>query len=93
EVIEKTQYDAFFHTDLEAILNAAGIKRLVLTGVMTHLCVETTARAAFTRGFEVFVPADAVATFDSQLQEGSLRAMAHGFAVPLLSGDILGVMI
>ena len=92
EVIEKTQYDAFLYTDLEEVLRASGIKSLVLTGVMTHLCVETTARAAFTRGFEVFVPADAVATYDVALQEGSLRAMAHGFAVPLLSADITGRM-
>lgn len=89
EVLGKTRYDAFIGTDLEERLGQAGIRRLVLTGVMTHLCVETTARTAFCRDFEVYVPADAVATYDRELQAGSLRAMAHGFAVPTLSRLII----
>lgn len=91
-VVEKEQYDAFFETPLMDILSARGVERLVMTGLMTHLCVETTARSAFVRGFEVFVPADAVATYNRELQAGSLRALAHGFAVPVLSGEIAGAV-
>ncbi|MCU0639628.1 MAG: cysteine hydrolase [Candidatus Krumholzibacteria bacterium] len=59
-IVTKTQYDAFHGTGLETKLSAGGrkIERLVLSGVMTHLCVETTARSAFMRGFEPFVPVD-----------------------------------
>ena len=54
--IEKTQYDAFYRSDLEAYIRDQGVNQLVITGVMTHLCCETTARSAFIRGFEVFFP-------------------------------------
>lgn len=91
-IVTKTQYDAFHGTDLEKMLSAGGrkVERLVLSGVMTHLCVETTARSAFMRGFEAFVPVDGTATYNRELHMGSLRNMAHGFAVPLLVSEILG---
>jgi nicotinamidase-related amidase len=91
-IVTKTQYDAFHGTGLETKLSAGGrkIERLVLSGVMTHLCVETTARSAFMRGFEPFVPVDGTATYNRELHMGSLRNMAHGFAVPLLVSEILG---
>ena len=49
--VEKTQYDAFLHSSLEETLHAHQIEQVVITGVMTHLCCETTARSAFMRGF------------------------------------------
>ncbi len=53
-ILTKSQYDAFYETNLEHILNEKQVKQIVITGVMTHLCCETTARSAFVRGFEVF---------------------------------------
>lgn len=88
-VVEKTQYDAFHMTRLGEILSGRGTETLVITGVMTHLCVESTARSAFVKGYEVFIPADAVATYSRELHVGSLRGLAHGFAHIGLSGDIL----
>jgi nicotinamidase-related amidase len=91
-IVTKTQYDAFHGTNLGEMLSAGGrkVEQLVLSGVMTHLCVETTARSAFMRGFEPFVPVDGTATYNRELHMGSLRNMAHGFAVPLLVSEILG---
>ena len=54
-VIEKSTYDAFHGTDAEGILNEMGVKEVVIAGVMTHLCVETTARSSFVRDFDVTV--------------------------------------
>src|SRR3990172_7215868 len=48
-MIHKTQYDAFFHTTLEDLLHKHDIAQVVICGVMTHLCCETTARSAFMR--------------------------------------------
>ncbi len=92
DIIVKTQYNAFYATELEEFLRRAGVEQLVMTGVMTHLCLESTARAAFVRGFETFVPADSTATYNRELHEGSLRGLAHGFAVPVLSADITGAI-
>lgn len=88
--MEKTQYDAFYSTDLEEMLCDEGVSQLVVTGVMAHLCVESTARSAFVRGFEVFLPADSIATYNIQLHMGSLRGLSHGFAVPVTSDMITG---
>lgn len=45
-ILHKSQYDAFYETPLESDLRAGGVGEVVITGVMTHLCCETTARSA-----------------------------------------------
>jgi bifunctional isochorismate lyase/aryl carrier protein len=79
-VLEKSQYDAFYQTDLECMLRSQGISQVVMGGVMTNLCYETTARAAFGRGFEVFFLVDGTATYTEAYHRASLLNLAHGFA-------------
>jgi len=79
-VVAKTQYDAFYCTELEDILRSSGSEQVVVTGVMTHLCVETTARSAFVRGFAVFLPADGTATYNREYHAASLLNLSHGTA-------------
>jgi len=87
--IEKHQYDAFFETNLDTILRDSGVEQVVITGVMTHLCCETTARSAFMRGYEVFFPVDGTATYTETHHHASLLNLAHGFVLPLLVADIV----
>ncbi len=87
-LIEKNQYDAFWDTSLDSILRGLGVEQVVITGVMTHLCCETTARSAFMRGFEVFFAVDGTATYTEALHRASLLTLAHGFAVPVLMDEI-----
>ena len=56
------------------------MKEVIVTGVMTNLCCETTARDAFIRGFRVFFSTDATATINAELHEATLKNMAYGFA-------------
>lgn len=88
-VIRKTQYSAFESTRLEVLLKRLRISSLPICGVQTHLCCDTTARAAFMRGFEVIMVIDAMATLNESLHLGSLGNLVHGFASPALSRDIL----
>jgi len=88
-VISKTQYDAFWETDLEQRLRNDGIEQVIIGGVMTHLCCESTARAAFFKGFDVFFIIDGVATYNEQFHFNSLQNLAHGFATMVLSEEIL----
>ena len=84
-IVEKDTYDAFYNTELENILKERRISTVIITGVMTHLCCETTAREAFVRGFNVMFPIDGTLTQNAELHEGSIRALSHGFAaVPTL---------
>jgi isochorismate hydrolase len=89
KVIHKNQYDAFHETELEATLLADRASQVVITGVMTHLCCETTARSAFVRGFEVFFCVDGSATYNEEFHRATILNLAHGFAVPVLVDEVL----
>lgn len=89
KVIIKTTYDAFHHTDLKDYLANSDIEQVLVTGLLTHLCCETTARSAFCNGFEVYFAADATAATTEELHTGSLAALADGFAVVMSGKEII----
>ncbi|MCX6581100.1 MAG: isochorismatase family protein [Candidatus Aminicenantes bacterium] len=91
-VFVKTQYDAFYNTNLEQWLSERHISQVVIAGVMTHLCCETTARSAFMRGFQVFFTVDATASYNRQFHQASLLNLSHGFAVPILSEQVIAAV-
>lgn len=78
--ITKSQYDAFYLTELDEWLRESDVTQVVITGVMTHLCCETTARSAFTRGYRVLFPIDGTATYNSDFHRATLLNLSHGFA-------------
>jgi isochorismate hydrolase len=88
-VLRKSQYDAFYETSLEEKLNRLNVKQVVICGLMTHLCCETTARSAFVRGFEVFFVIDGTATYNIAHHQATLLNLAHGFATPVLVAELL----
>jgi isochorismate hydrolase len=88
-VIQKSQYDAFYRTTLEERLHERRVRQVVISGVMTHLCCETTARAAFVRGFEVFFLIDGTATYNAEFHRAALLNLAHGFAILSRVDEIL----
>ncbi|GAB4302318.1 MAG: hypothetical protein Kow0090_17860 [Myxococcota bacterium] len=90
KVIIKNRYDAFFGTELEGFLRSSGVEQVLITGVMTHLCCETTARSAFVRDFEVFFAVDGTATATEEMHIATLMNLANGFAVPMLCDEAAG---
>ena len=88
-VFKKTTYDAFIGTDLEEYLKKEKMEQVLVTGVLTHMCCETTARSAFCRGFEVYVPVDATASSCEERHLASLMAMADAVAVVLRTDEVL----
>jgi isochorismate hydrolase len=86
--INKTQYDAFYKTELEEYLNSKNIQQLIITGVMTHLCCESTIRSAFVRGYETFFPIDSTATYNVEFHKATFTNLSHGFAIPVLTRQI-----
>ena len=79
-IIDKNRYSAFFGTELDDLLKTAGVEDLIITGVLTNCCCETTARDAFMRDYRVFFVADATAAPTEELHMASLRNLAYGFA-------------
>lgn len=71
-VLTKATPSAFAGTPLEAALQARGIKTLILTGLMTHMCVSATAFDAAPRGYQSLIVSDACATRDLDLDDGGL---------------------
>lgn len=63
-VVEKELPNAFAKTDLESLLRQTGRKDIILVGMMTHMCVSSTARAALDLGFRTTIDASACATRD-----------------------------
>ncbi|HLH74745.1 MAG TPA: cysteine hydrolase [Chloroflexota bacterium] len=72
-VIDKPGKGAFFATDLDAILHNRGITRLIVTGVTTEVCVNTTVREANDRGYECLVLEDCVASYFPEFQEAGIK--------------------
>lgn len=87
--IEKIRFDSFIETDLDAQLRANGIDTLIITGVSTDCCVDSTTRAAFQRDYDVFVVADACAAGSSHMHNGALSAMERHVALLVKSDAVV----
>jgi len=72
-VIDKPGKGAFFATDLHAILQNRGIQQLIVTGVTTEVCVNTTVREANDRGYDCLVPSDCVGSYFPEFQAMGLK--------------------
>ena len=75
-VIDKPGKGAFFATDLHAILQNRGIEQLVVTGVTTEVCVNTTVREANDRGYDCLVVSDCCGSYFPEFHEMGLRMIA-----------------
>ncbi|WP_235496737.1 cysteine hydrolase family protein [Leifsonia sp. Root4] len=94
--VTKQVNSAFFgEPDLSEWLSALDIEQIVVCGIQTNMCVETTARMGGNLGFEVFVPIDATHTFDLEGPNGarlSADELAAATAVNLHGGEFATVL-
>ncbi len=91
-VLPKKRYSAFFETDLDMTLRSKDTKDLIISGVMTNLCCETTARDAFVRDYRVFFLIDGTATGRSELHIATLKNLGFGFAYLLTCGELIQML-
>jgi len=75
-VVDKVRFDAFQWTSLEPLLRGLGVTELIICGVVTNLCVESTVRSAFMRDFPVTLLADCCAAKTRRLHELSLEVLS-----------------
>lgn len=92
QVIDKFGYNAFHNTPLADALHAHGVTQVVVTGTVTQICVEDTVRGGFHHNFEMVAVQDAVASFDPELHDASLRGMAMKYALVVDSEEILAAV-
>jgi len=87
-VIDKSRPSSFYGTRLEPILNGMGVRNLVICGVTTNICVETTARDAGQRDYGTYVVRDAVAEFTKERNHYALFAIDWSFGEVVNLADI-----
>lgn len=92
--IEKRRYSAFIRTssNLEWVLRERGIDTVIVTGVQTNMCVESTARDAMMLDFKVFMPHDAAAARTDDDHLAGLRTIGQVFADIRPVNDLLALV-
>ena len=91
-IIPKTTYSALHKTGLEEKLKEHGIQDLIIGGVMTNLCCETTARDAFVRDYRVFFLADGTSTVNADFHMATLKNLSYGFATLLTCNRLIDIV-
>lgn len=90
KVVLKHRYSAFYNTDLETVLRCLKVEDVVVSGVMTNMCCESTARDAYYRDYRVFFLADGTGSVNEEMHLASLLNLAFGFAYVTTSDVICG---
>jgi len=89
-VVIKHRYSAFINTDLNTVLKARNIQSVLVCGVATNVCVETTARDAYIYDYYVTMIDDCSAAYEAKLHLGTLENMRRHFGLVASSTEIIG---
>jgi ureidoacrylate peracid hydrolase len=90
-IITKYNYDAFSDTDLDLLLRSKGIETLLFTGYLTNICVETSARHGFIKGYYIVFVLDCTDTTSKQEYDASLFNIEDCFGKVASSREILEI--
>lgn len=90
-VIVKHCYSPFVATRIDPLLRTRGIKTLIVTGVTTNVCVESTARDGFVRDYYIVLPADCAASYDVRSHEAAVANIGRHFGVVATSQEIVAL--
>lgn len=89
--VPKRRYSGFYETDLDLRLRELEIRHLVLTGVVTNICVRSTAHDAFFRGYDVIVPVECVAATSEREQQSTLYDLDTHYATVAGLDEVLTI--
>jgi nicotinamidase-related amidase len=91
-VVEKNKDSGFYETDLHDQLQSFSVDTVVITGMQTQICVQTTAADAFFRGYNVWVPADCVVSARALDRDRALEWLEGYCATVASSEELIGVL-
>ncbi|HVR04474.1 MAG TPA: isochorismatase family cysteine hydrolase [Solirubrobacteraceae bacterium] len=92
-VVEKNKDSGFYATELDARLRELGVDAVVITGMQTQICVQTTAADAFFRGYHVIVPADAVVSARPEDRTRALEWLGSYCATITTTTELLDAVV
>ena len=87
-IVTKHRYSAFWGSPLDLVLRSNGIRTLILTGIATEVCVESTARDAFFQDYQVVLVDDCMSSFSPERHAATLTVVARSFGVVASSEQI-----
>lgn len=90
-IIVKNRYDAFIGTNLGIILSNSGIKTLIMSGVATNICVESTARHGFMLDYNIVFLEDCTATNHIEEHKATLYNIEHNFGFVRPSAEVFRI--
>lgn len=88
-IVTKHRYGAFESTDLDLVLRSMGIRTVIMTGVATNVCVETTARQAFLKDYYVVFTNDCTATYSQASHEATLFNIDQYFGQVVSADEVM----
>ena len=91
-IINKTTYSSFASTGLDGTLRNLGIETLVIGGVVTNVCVETTARDAADKGYQVILVDDASGAHSPEQQEATMLSLQGSYGYVGMTDDVLALL-
>jgi nicotinamidase-related amidase len=86
-ILDKSRPSSFYGTRLEPLLTSRGVRNVVVCGVTTNICVETTARDAHQKGYNTFVVEDACGEFEESRHWHALYTIAWAFGTVVTVAD------
>lgn len=86
-VLEKRRYSAFQGTGLDQLLRKLEVDTLILTGVVTDICIQHTAADAFFRGYKIIVPEDCVEAINERTQKAALDYLKRVYGCKITRAD------
>lgn len=89
-IVTKHRFSAFQDTDLDLILRSRGIRTLIMTGIATNVCVESTARDGFFRDYYIVFTSDCTATYSKEDHEGTLNNIRRFFGEVVTADEVAG---
>ncbi|MGH7845147.1 MAG: cysteine hydrolase family protein [Candidatus Binatia bacterium] len=90
-VVIKHRYSAFINTDLNTVLKAKGVESVLVTGVATNVCVETTARDAYMYDYYVTLVEDCSAAYSAEMHKNTVKNISDHFGLVVPSPDIIAL--
>jgi nicotinamidase-related amidase len=87
-VVEKNKDSGFYETELHDRLQELGVDTVIITGMQTQICVQTTAADAFFRGYKVIVPPDAVVSARPEDQARALEWLGSYCATVMPTAEL-----
>jgi nicotinamidase-related amidase len=88
-IVDKFSYGAFHHTNLDDLLKARHVESVLVTGTVTQICVDETARESFKHGYPTTIVADAVSSYLPDLHDAVLKNFAHKFGWVSTSHEVM----